>query len=486
MRSILIGASALALLATSAHAAPWLSPDDPQVRQDVETLQAAGVIHGPVNAWPLPLATLSDVDAAAQDMSLPPDVHAAAMRINELVELYDQSHLTDARVSVTNDPSLIQDFGSLARNNVDASVAMQQQIGNLFVSVGVGYRRHQAGRDYHFEPSYAAYKIGNWALYGGYVDEWWGPGNTGALLVSTSARPIPKIGIKRLAAHPIDFPVLRWLGPWRIDAFVGDLGKRNDYDHTKVIGLRFDFAPAPGLEIGVNRALQLCGNNRPCGFKTISKALVGFGNEDNTGTLDEPGNQIAGMDISYTRRIGGVTAKVYGEAEAEDEDGPLLVDQFGWLSGLTLSGPAGDNGASWAAGVEFASTRAYEIGNGGRYRNGSFYNNFIYTDGYTYKGDPIGYSIDGDSKIASFNAAYTDARNRRFYGSFRRVHYNYTGANTRISANPETINIATLGVQWPTSFGDVTLEGRVQDNDVNTPGRSPTKGAVELGWRSRF
>src|SRR3546814_10758857 len=119
--------------------------------------------------------------------------------------------------------------------------------------------------------SYAAYKLGNWAVYGGFVEHWWGPGNSGSLLFSTSARPFPKIGFKRLAAHPIDFPVLRWLGPWRFDMFVGDLGNRRDFDNTKVIAMRFDFAPAPGLEIGLNRALQLCGDKRPCGFNTIGK-----------------------------------------------------------------------------------------------------------------------------------------------------------------------------------------------------------------------
>src|SRR3546814_2080387 len=106
-------------------------------------------------------------------------------------------------------------------------------------------------RSWHLDQTYAAYKLGNWAVYGGFVEHWWGPGNSGSLLFSTSARPFPKIGFKRLAAHRIDFPVLRWLGPWRFDMFVGDLGNRRDFDNTKVIAMRFDFAPAPGLEIGL-------------------------------------------------------------------------------------------------------------------------------------------------------------------------------------------------------------------------------------------
>src|SRR3546814_17786937 len=64
-------------------------------------------------------------------------------------------------------------------------------------------------RSWHLDQTYAAYKLGNWAVYGGFVEHWWGPGNSGSLLFSTSARPFPKIGFKRLAAHPIDFPVDR-------------------------------------------------------------------------------------------------------------------------------------------------------------------------------------------------------------------------------------------------------------------------------------
>ena len=62
--------------------------------------------------------------------------------------------------------------------------------------------------------------LGTWALYGGFVDVWHGPGNCGALLFSNATRPFPKIGIKRLSPDAFDLPVLEWLGPWslRIDA----------------------------------------------------------------------------------------------------------------------------------------------------------------------------------------------------------------------------------------------------------------------------
>ena len=485
MRKVAFVASLLMCASGSAIAAPWMEPGDVQVREDVERLKAARIINGPTNAWPLPWAVTEDLATAAEDANLAPELRASAKRLQAVAALADQPNGGEATVSYTDRPALIRDFGAGARQKVDGSVRVTQQLGNLFVSLGGGYRRHQLGSDWHLDQTYAAYKLGNWAVYGGYVDTWWGPGNSGSLLFSTSARPFPKIGVKRLEAHPINLPVLKWLGPWRFDLFVGDLGKRRDFDNAKVIAMRFDFAPAPGLEIGLNRALQLCGKNRPCSFTTVSKAVIGFGNEDNTGTVNEPGNQIAGYDISYTTRIGPVTARFYGEMEAEDEDN-ILIDKYARMAGMKLSGPVGGNGASWELGGEWTDTLAWELTTGNRFP-GIVYRNFIYFDGFTYRDRPIGNSIDGDSKLISIDAAFTDVHNRRFYGSLRRAKFNVADLpDHRVSANAENINIGTLGVLLPTQFGDLRLEGRYMDNLPNTPGRSPNAVDFEASWRTRF
>lgn len=482
--SILLAVTASAI-STAAMASPWIEAGDVQVREDVERLKAARIITGPTNAWPLPWAAMSDLAIAAEDTQLPPDLRAAARRLASVAELADQPSMGEARVSLTDRSALIRDFGAVAREDVDASVRVTQQLGNLFISLGGGYRRHQRGHDFHPDQSYLTLKLGNWAFYGGYVEQWWGPGNSGSLLFSTSARPFPKLGVKRLEAHPIDFPVLRWLGPWRFDAFVGDIGKRRDYDNAKVIGMRFNFEPAPGLEIGLNRALQLCGKDRPCGLSTIGKALTGFGNADNTGTTNEPGNQIAGYDISYTTRIGPVTARFYGEMEAEDEDN-IIIDKYARMAGAKFSGPIGGNGASWELGGEWTDTYAWELTTGNRYP-GIIYRNFIYYDGFTYRDRPIGNSIDSDSKLLSLDGAVTDTKNRRYYGSFRRAKLNITGlTDHRLSSTPETINIGTIGVQIPTQFGDLRLETRYMDNLPNTPQRTPGAIDFEASWRTRF
>ena len=457
-------------------------------------LKAAGVIRGPINAWPLPWAQIDNGIAANGDKVTSPHLRAALARVEAQSDIAQRRTVYEIRAAGTTDPELVRDFGGGARENADISVRAQHDLGPLFLSYGVGYRNGQRGKDFHVEPSYAALQLGNWALYGGYVEEWWGPGHDGALLFSNSARPFPKIGIKRLSPDPIDFPVLRWLGPLRLDVFAGVLTEQRDYPNTGIVGIRINFEPVRGLEIGLNRALQLCGKGRvvKCTPKLIGQALIGIANADNTGTPREPGNQLAGFDLSFTRNIGTVTTQIYAEAEAEDEDN-FLIEQYSRLGGVSLSGALGDKGASWNANYEYTDTLASKLFGGRKYPT-SMYNNFIYVDGFTYKRRPIGYSLDGDTRTHALSIAFNDTRNRRWYASLRATTINVldfaqrtTGEPiNRISRNRETVQIATAGVEWPTQIGDLRIEGRVQNDGPDTPGASKVTPALEVAFRSRF
>ena len=53
--------------------------------------------------------------------------------------------------------------------------------------------KHYAPQYKDPDGTYAALRLGsNWALYGGWIDTWWGAGQDGAMLFSTSARPMPR------------------------------------------------------------------------------------------------------------------------------------------------------------------------------------------------------------------------------------------------------------------------------------------------------
>ncbi|MGK2285878.1 capsule assembly Wzi family protein [Pedomonas sp. V897] len=489
---VLLTTLALSVVSASVQASPWAEAGDRRLRQDVELLADAGLLGGPINSWPLPWAQIHDALSTLNKDELPPHLAAAADRLEIYLDLSQHRTVYTFDASVANDPSLVRDFGDSAREDADVSVKVSHELGGTTINYGIGWRPSQVGKDYHFENVYVAQRFGNWAGYIGYVETWWGPGQESGLIMSNSARPFPKIGLKRLSPEPFKLPVLNLLGPWRFETFLGRLEKnRGDYEHPLLMAMRFSFKPVQAVEIGFNRTMQLCGRDRPCGFGIWKDAIFAIGTNDNTGTLNEPGNQIAGADIRISGRLGSVTASAYGEVIGEDGDGALMIEQLSYTAGGTLTGGL-SNGSIWRVGVEYSDTYATFLtekpsGWVGKHAPGSTYNHFIYRDGYTYYDRPIGMSLDGDTRLFSVTGSLTDKRNRRFYGAVRRANINLTDTpKYRISQNNEKMWIGEAGVEWPTPWGDIRVEGRLQTDAPNTPGRSPMKGQIELGLRSRF
>jgi hypothetical protein len=493
------------LVATGAAAGPWAPPGDARMRTDVELLAAHGYIIGPVNAWPLPWGQIDHGLARAREANgLAPDVLAAVGRLETLSEMNRRATNFTVRAQATNSASLVRGFDRVARNPGDVTVAAAHDLGRLHVQWGAtwisdgtpGQRATRFQNGFSPDPSFAALRMGNWALYGGWIDTWWGAGRDGSLLFSTSARPFPKVGIRRLQPYSIDFPVLRWLGPVSFDMFAGVVTEKRDFDNPGVIGMRLAFQPTRYFEIGLNRGLMLCGSGRPCDLRIIGQALLGIGDFDNTGTFDEPGNQIAGFDMAYRRPIGtsGDVLKLHFEAIAEDADN-ILIEQFARQIGAGVSGPLGSGGALYDAGLEYTDTQGSlllaPLRIGWKTANevfpGSVYNHFIYTDGWTYGRRPIGYSLDGDARAMTVHVAITDERNRRWHLSARNILLNMNEFDSyRVSKTRERIGVLTGGVNWPTRMGDVRAEVRLQHGAPDTPDRNPTLVQGEIGWTTRF
>lgn len=482
----------LLLLGVQASGRPWAETGNRQLRADVELLKANGLLRGPVNSWPLPWQQVNGALRTAEERQLPPHLAAAVRRLQAEARFAGQARAAEAEIYATNRPQVVRDFGGGARTKGDAAIRAELSGSGLYASASIGYRADQPGPDLNFDNSYVAADLGNWTVYGGLVQQWWGPGIDGALMLSNSARPIPSVGIKRIIPYPIDFPVLRWLGPMRFETWAGVLAEEREFDNALLIGMRLGFEPAPGLELGLTRAMQLCGESRPCSAGMIAKSLIGIANADNTGTFNEPGNQLAGFDVSYSRMIGAVAAKAYFEAVAEDEDN-FIIEQFARLGGLDLSGSAGRSGATWQAGIEYADTYGSKFFGGRRYPR-SLYNHFIYTDGYRFRGRPIGHSADSDSKVLTLRTSLTDSRDKRWYATARWVRLNVTSdiqppppfPTNRVSASTENFVAMLAGVELPLSRGNLRVEGRWEADRPDTPTSRNSAAAIEVGWRSRF
>jgi hypothetical protein len=493
---------AVALLAGSAASAgPWAPPGDARLRTDVELLRTHGYILGPVDAWPLPWSQINrGLERAQGGGPLPPHLALAVKRVAALSEYEARKTRYMVRASATNDANLVRGFDRVARNPGEASIAASHDLGPLHVTLGGTWqsdgtdrqRATQFKNGFSPDPSFVALRVGsNWALYGGWVETFWGPGHDGSMIFSTSARPFPKVGFRRLEPFTIDAPVLRWLGPTTFDMFVGKADEKRDFDNPVIIGMRFAFQPTPYFEIGLHRGLMLCGAGRPCDVKTIGRALLGFNDFDNTGTVNEPGNQLAGFGMSYRRPIGKspYVLKLTFDSTSEDADN-VLIEQFGRQIGVAISGPAGTEGAVIDAGFEYVDSQAARfLGSlqGGEIFPGSTYNQFIYTDGWTYGRRPLGLSLDGDTRAITLHAALTDTRNRRWHMSARHIDLNINAIpRYRISQSRERIGHFEAGVNWPTAIGDVRAQARLQQDAPNTPDSSPTLVQGEISWTTRF
>ncbi len=470
--------------------APWAEVGDAQLRDDIELLQTAGVLKGPLTSWPLPWAQIEEALDDPVLETLPPGLAAAARRIQLRLDHGRGLGIHgDITLRATNGESLFKTYETGARGDEDVSFRAQTENGNLTISIGGGWRNDPRGQKLNLDGTFVTLSLGNWLLSAGNYDQWWGPSSQASLVLSNSAHPFPKIGFTRLHPEPFEVPVLRWFGPWRFEGFAGVLnGDRSDpYKNPALAGLRLSFMPSDRLEIGISRIIETCGKGRSCGFSNWKKALFPFNRADNTGTLADPGNQQVIFDAKYTWPPGYVNMSHYGQILFEDG----FKESYSWLAGTTLTGHD-TNFGTWKFGAEFTDTIARRVFDttitGGKIRQfRSTYLHFIYLDGTSYRDRPLGFSLDGDARAISLFGSLTDIKNRRWTAAIRRTDINFTSApQYRISKNLERIWIGEAGVSIPTKWGDLNAAARYQSDRPDTPGRRSPEAQIELGLKTYF
>ncbi len=486
------------LVAGAASAEPWAPVNDIRLKNDIATLKEYGVIRGPVNTWPIPWAAISRDLAQAQGRAYPSHILAAIARVRAKMPKRSDFRRpkASAEAMATNRARLVRDFGGGARGDFDSRVSFERHWARAYVRLSVNFRDDPVDpHDVSLDGSYGAVALGNWMLFGGRVEQWWGPGWDSALLLSNNARPLPVIGIGRLEAKPFESKWLRWIGPWNVRLFAGRKSKlRDDFAHPWLAGYRVDFAPTSWMSWGLTYMVQFCGQGRPCSLANLRKALLPFPNQTNTRVdrlRKDPGDAQSGWDLTFHGVIGDVAWSAYTQQAWEDQ-----AEDTGALYGLSLTGHTSWlDGAQWRVMGEVADTvvdRLTFIHKTSK--GGLLFQNSIYRDGSTYRRRVLGPSLD-------FNSLLVTGRLMLQLDSGPSVEliYRYAGINKPdpgqgnplrahlVSANHEKINMLETRVIWPTErFGTFRFEVGLADDAPNTPGRSPTQGRIEVGWRYGF
>lgn len=483
-------------------AAPWMPATDRGLRQDVELIAAYGLVIGPANTWPMSWNQVRSGLSMEEEDSLPPRVLAAYRRIEranlDALEYGRLHHRIDLKG--TTDPKLVRSFGDTARTDTDVTVSSEYHGYNTYLNFSASYRDEPNDPNTQFDGTYGALALGNWAVYAGFLDMWWGPGQEGALILGTNARPFFKTGIQRLQPRPFGAKWLSWLGPWNLSAYVGRLEGKRDFKHPLLAGIRFSFQPGRKWEIGLSRSITICGSGRRCGPETWARALIAVGNFDNKRGSEErdPANQLAAFDVRYTTRLGRSVLSVYTEVMGEDEVAEIAGGEggFGFIIGawnvtlgtsLTLHD---ESTGTWKLGLEASDTQANHVfGPGERGRSGITYNHRFYTDGYTYRGRVIGHPIDADSHILTLRLDHSDSKDWRYSIAYRYAVLSNADSVRRvqrISVNKEILNMVEGSVLIPLERFDIFGELRAADDRPNTPFESKFDIDFEVGLRLKF
>ncbi|EQD43407.1 hypothetical protein B1B_13843, partial [mine drainage metagenome] len=269
--------AAVAILAVRrVRADPWASPGEVGVRNDIEILVDSGVIDIPVTTWPIPWGSVAHALRKVHPQRLTPIEFEAYTELESHIVrvMAGGNHLGYAATLAPGRPSLNW-FGETTRGKEMAAVSDSGTDGILAYRFNVegvwGSRDHQRGR---FDGSYLALALGNWIISGGEVNDWWGPGWGGSLILGDNARPPLGVSLTRNVPYRFRTPLLSWLGPWTLTVFNDRLDQPPPITHPWLFGERVAFRPFSNLEIGFSRTAIWGGAGQPTGLSGFSQILL--------------------------------------------------------------------------------------------------------------------------------------------------------------------------------------------------------------------
>jgi hypothetical protein len=495
---ITAGIVILVLVSNPASADPWAAPGDLGLRNDIRLLADAGLIASPVNAWPIPWATIAHDLASGAPAGLDPAVLAARTRVVRRLDAVRglAGIQPNAKVGVRTDSFWLRTFEDTPREEAEIR-AGASWMGDRFAAraqISFASDPIPGDQEWRGDGSYIAAILGNHILHGGALDRWWGPSWDDTLILSSNARPVWGLGIERNVAMPFTHRWLSWMGPWTYSFNWGFLESNREVPDARLVSFRFGFRPLHDLEIGLTRTAMWCGQGRPCDAGAFWDLLVGDSNIDDRAVAaeEDPGNQLAAADFRWKSPAGDGPWAVYGQATAEDEAGGFPsryfaqfgVETWGTLATRFLSG-------SWRAHLEYTNTLVHFWQSDPMYKLA--YEHSFYKSGYRYEGRSLGAAADRDSQLISVGLTLVDQQEAIWNGLLRFAEINNQGDGSELdlrhTVSPEELKLfgAQLSHRRAVRYGSmnlgtVSLGVGVLYSDNRITGDSETDAQAFLQW----
>jgi hypothetical protein len=204
------------------------------------------------------------------------------------------------------------------------SPAQQTELEQLDGTPTVTSSQKQAAIDrFDLLDTYAGLRLGVFDLTFGKQSQWWGPGTMGGMLFSDNSDPV--LMLKFDQVEPVVLPwIFRYLGPVRVQAFMGRLSG-NQYPRGPYLhGEKMIFKPTPNFEVGISRTTEAFGQGIPLTFENLISTY--FSVSDVFGAINPqsfPGKRQGGLDFTYRLPHLRDWVTVYGDFVSEDDVNPV-------------------------------------------------------------------------------------------------------------------------------------------------------------------